>query len=102
MARDNKVPGTETEGPVASTEQLPQPSDSALKTLAELYKELKPERFHHECAAALHGWKAHLHHAGEQLQLTRDDYQAAIAAALKGSGDIPHAPALSPFFGKGI
>ncbi len=64
----------------------------------------------HAAAAVMHGWGrydlnnnpeawGHLHHAGEPLKLTRQDYLAALKAA--ESGDVPHAAAVSPYKPKG-
>jgi hypothetical protein len=52
----------------------------------------------HEAASVMHGWKLHEHHAGAPLQITREDYEAALRAA--GETDavgqpIPHARAMS-------
>lgn len=91
----------------------------------ELYHHL------HAAAAALHGWPEHAHHEGAQIQLSEDDYKAALQAAskpvtravdkdgkttgepldsheaaAKGVPTItdyePHKPALSPYRGKGL
>lgn len=35
----------------------------------------------HSGAEALHGWREHAHHAGAPIQLTRDEYSAALKAA---------------------
>lgn len=43
----------------------------------------------HMCAAVRHGWNDHEHHYGP-IALTDADYQAALAAALRGE---THAPA---------
>ncbi len=85
----------------------------------------------HASAAALHGWAEHAHHEGKELELSEDDYAAALAAAFtpktralgedgkptgepidsheaaaKGIPTItdyePHTPALSPHKGKGL
>jgi hypothetical protein len=91
------------------------------------------ELFHqfHNGAAALHGWREHEHHEGKPIQLSADDYKAALKAASapvtraldkdgKPTGDPidsleaaqkgiptitdyePHAAALSPHKGKGL
>lgn len=41
------------------------------------------ELFHwqHAAAEALHGWKQHAHHEAKPIQLTRQDYEAALVAA---------------------
>lgn len=36
----------------------------------------------HEIASVLHGWGEHAHHENEPIQLTKDDYLAALKAAL--------------------
>lgn len=57
-----------------------------------------PDRWQHAAAAALHGWDAHAHHAGEPLQLSAEDYYRALVAASApdGAGNYrPHAGALS-------
>ena len=51
----------------------------------------------HAGAAALHGWNAHAHHAGEPMKLTREHYKAALDAVPNAR---PHLPALSPHVGK--
>lgn len=56
----------------------------------------------HAPAEALHRWRQHAHHAGAPIQLTREDYLAALQAAASpdASGNYrPHAAALSPFGG---
>lgn len=91
------------------------------------------ELFHqfHAAAEALHGWREHAHHTGKPIELTREDYEAALKAAAapvtravdkdgkptgaaldsleaanKGIPTItdyePHKPALSPHKGKGL
>lgn len=37
----------------------------------------------HECAAILHGWHEHKHHADAPIQLRRKDYEAALKAAVE-------------------
>lgn len=85
----------------------------------------------HAAASALHGWPEHEHHEGKGIQLSREDYEAALRAAAKpvtraldkdgkptgepvdslemankGVPTItdyePHKPALSPHRGKGL
>lgn len=57
----------------------------------------------HAAARTVHGWRQHRYHAGKPLQVTRDDYMAAIAAANDNTGEVkPHGPALSEHKGKGI
>jgi len=85
----------------------------------------------HNGAAALHGWAEHAHHEGKPIQLSGDDYKAALKAASapitraldkdgKPTGEPvdsleaanagiptitdyePHKPALSPHKGKGL
>lgn len=79
----------------------------------------------HECAAILHGWHEHEHHADAPIVIARKDYELALKAALEpwhaptcpkrghvlGSDDpvkhaailaahgspVPHEPALSPY-----
>ncbi|MEM9693009.1 MAG: hypothetical protein AAGA56_10720 [Myxococcota bacterium] len=48
----------------------------------------------HRAAATLHGWDLHAHHAGRPLELSLDDYEAAISAA--SAARPPHAAAVSP------
>jgi hypothetical protein len=52
----------------------------------------------HAAAAALHGWGEHAHHEGKSMELSADDYAAALKA-VEGpgpSGDYePHKAALS-------
>jgi hypothetical protein len=93
----------------------------------------KFELFHqfHAGAEALHGWREHEHHEGKSIQLSADDYKAALKAATepvtrvvdkdgKPTGEPidshkaaaegiptitdyePHKPALSPHKGKGL
>ena len=64
----------------------------------------------HASAAVVHGWREHAHHAGAPMQLTREDYEAALRSAstaaltesgqpIDPKGDVyrPHPPALSPY-----
>ena len=51
-------------------------------------------------AVTMHGWREHAYHAGREIRLTEQDYQAALKAA--GAGTASHAPALSPHKGKRI
>ena len=56
----------------------------------------------HEAAAVLHGWTKHAHHAGEPMQLSRQDYESALKAAgvTNAKGEyMPHPAALSPHKG---
>jgi hypothetical protein len=78
-----------------------------------------PNFWQHKAAAALHGWADHEHHAGAPIQLTGDDYYAALVAASEPKPQkvvekairdgkevdveralpaqyVPHFPALSP------
>ena len=50
----------------------------------------------HTAADAMHGWAIHAHEANEPMQLTEDDYKAALAATEKTPLKA-HAPACSPF-----
>lgn len=53
----------------------------------------------HNAAAALHGWDAHAHHAGEPIRMTAKAYRNALraAAAPDALGEyLPHEAALSP------
>lgn len=57
----------------------------------------------YEVAAVLHGWREHEHHEGGPIQLTREEFEAALAAALPAQGDPePHPPALSEHRGGGV
>lgn len=57
--------------------------------------QLKPrEMWRHAGASALHGWAEHAHHEGEPMQLSAEDYAAALEAA-EQSNPKPHGPALS-------
>lgn len=57
----------------------------------------------HEVASVLHGWREHEHHAGEPIKLTKEDYLAALAAAMPTEGNpIPHPAAVSPHKGGGV
>ena len=52
----------------------------------------------HAAAAALHGWNEHQYHEGKAVELSAEDYAAALAAseAPGPSGEYePHEPALS-------
>lgn len=53
----------------------------------------------HAAAAALHCWAEHAHHAGEEMQLSEADYDAACESACKVDPKTrdykPHGPALS-------
>lgn len=48
----------------------------------------------HAAADTMHGWAAHAHHTGEPMQLTADDYAAAVRLATRRNAF--HPPALSP------
>jgi hypothetical protein len=48
----------------------------------------------HAGAAMLHGWREHAHHAGAPMQLTLEDYKAALKA-INTSPAKPHPAALS-------
>ncbi len=53
----------------------------------------------HNAAAALHGWDAHAHHAGEPIRMTAKAYRNALRAASSPDerGEyLPHDAALSP------
>lgn len=55
----------------------------------------------HNSADALHGWSHHEYHAGAPLQLTREDYEAALEAASKPRADghyVPHEAAKGKYF----
>ena len=57
----------------------------------------------HVAARTVHGWVEHRYHAGKPMQVTRDDYLAAVKAANDNKGAVePHGPALSEHKGKGI
>lgn len=58
----------------------------------------------HRCAARLHGWDEHAHHAGKPIELTESDYDAALQAASepKSGSYVPHPAALSQFKGLGL
>lgn len=45
----------------------------------------------HECAAILHGWAEHEHHADEPIKLSRKDYELALKAATE-----PYSPPVCP------
>lgn len=58
----------------------------------------------HGAAAALHGWDLHRHHTGQEMQLSRADYDQALTAAMTmvavegqpgAFSYVPHAAALS-------
>jgi hypothetical protein len=60
----------------------------------------QPE-WRHAAAVVLHGWHKHAHHAGEPMQLTRAQYEAALEAAGPSEGiPAPHPAALSPHANK--
>ena len=59
-----------------------------------------PDLWKHEAAAALHGWAAHRHHAGQPIQLTRADYEAAVAIVEGVQPYTPHQTALSEHRGE--
>jgi hypothetical protein len=53
----------------------------------------------HNCAAALHGWADHEHHAGAPIRITAKAYRNALRAAAgpDATGDyVAHQAALSP------
>lgn len=50
----------------------------------------------YEVAKKLHGWELHEHHAGEPMQITRADFEAALKATHPEKGNpVPHLPAAS-------
>lgn len=53
-----------------------------------------PELWRHAGAEALHRWKAHEHHAGKPIELSRADYDAALEAAAQPE-PVAHPGALS-------
>lgn len=53
----------------------------------------------HAAAAALHGWAAHAHHAGEPIRLSEADYDAALAAVQGEGNPKAHRAAMSPHCG---
>jgi hypothetical protein len=57
-----------------------------------LYPPDSRERWRHDVAAAAHGWRQHAHETGKELQLSQEDYTAAVDAASSGK---LHEPALS-------
>ena len=62
-------------------------------------KRLHPSLWQHSAAAALHGWDAHVHHVGAPMQLSGEDYFAALVSASEpdAKGNYrPHPGALSP------
>lgn len=56
------------------------------------------QKFLHAAASALHGWHEHEHHEGSPLELSADDYAAALEAAahrdLETGRYVPHPAAL--------
>ncbi|NBC17445.1 MAG: hypothetical protein GVY18_09060 [Bacteroidetes bacterium] len=54
----------------------------------------------HACAAVVHGWDKHAHHAGRPMRISKADYLAAIEAAKRPPPGTrryqPHPAALSP------
>lgn len=84
---------TPHEWAVATGRALPRRPDSARYTRE------------HQAAEAMHGWhpEVHEHHAGAPLQISQDDYEAALEAAMAYPNKPAHAPAMSPhapLFGK--
>jgi hypothetical protein len=62
-----------------------------------------PDAWKHAAAATLHDWPLHQHHAATPMELTRADYEAALAASesTDASGAyVPHPAALSEFSSK--
>lgn len=75
----------------APTVKLPSVNDHKAK--------LPPkQRFLHAAASALHGWHEHEHHEGSPLELSAEDYAAALEAAahrdLETGRYVPHPAAL--------
>jgi hypothetical protein len=52
-----------------------------------------PERWRHAVASHVHRWELHAYHQGAPLALSREDYTAALAAAV-ATPATPHRPAL--------
>ncbi len=96
--------------------RLGKPSGLKVSTRDSKEPQARAERFSlaHSAADQLHGWSAHKLHTADPLLITRDAYEAALAAALtpvtptdkdgKPTGAPkyrPHAAALSPFSTRG-
>jgi hypothetical protein len=105
MAKTKKAAAHES---APSGEALPEASTSPeTRSPAEWSREFFPPSdrgslnkhlYRHGAAEALHGWTLHEHHAGAPIQLTREDYVAAIKAATTPANTFaPHPAALSPF-----
>lgn len=97
----NKKPEQNEQGLPAETFAVTAPAPAA-KTKASVdvhaATEPKPAAWKHAAASALHGWAEHAYHEGKPMELSVEDYDAALKAieAPGPSGDYePHKPAMS-------
>ena len=74
----------------ADDNQEPEAPDPNLKTPAQWRDVIFPpgsggrpheDAWKHGAAGSLHGWELHRFHTGEDLKLSREDYEAALKAA---------------------
>jgi hypothetical protein len=87
---DNEDAVAATERPVAPAASKEPVGVHQVRLGGDLWK--------HAAAAALHGWAEHAHHEGAPMELSAEDYAAALKAieAPNAKGEyVPHAPALS-------
>ncbi len=59
-------------------------------------KQEKRAKWYHNSAAAIHGWNLH-DAGGDPMQLTQEDYEAALEVVQGAPPYMPHGGALSPY-----
>ncbi len=72
-------------------------------TIGPKPRRLKQLSWQHNVASVVHGWPQHKHNAQSEIQLTKEDYIAAINAIEKQLADgtiVPHDGALSSYMKK--
>ena len=68
-------------------------------------KKPHPDTWKHNAAAMLHGWAEHRHHTNRPIEIPRDAYEKALAAASEPGVDgkyTPHDAACSEFAAKRV
>jgi len=93
--KDESATATPVIAEPTAAEQKPKPP-----TVEDMGARLsKGDAWKHAAARALHGWAEHAHHTGAPMELSAEDYAAALEAACnpgKSGSYEPHPAALSP------
>lgn len=96
---NNNDGGVEPTGLVDSIPPPPPPPKTTMtpdewkELLFSITGEYTPQdAWKHGAAEALHDWKGHEHHQGAKIQLSREDYVAALEAATKTDDKGAYAP----------